>query len=76
MTLTPEELDRIVRGTKLVAVMFVCPSCDRAHEPKDLGTSFQCRSCENGMVTTDRPRCPDCTGVRPLPDDPLWFPKP
>ncbi len=66
--LTPAELDRIVRSRPdQFEVAFICPQCQRAHEPKDLGSSLQCRSCEHGLPTSDRPRCPDCTGVRVSP---------
>lgn len=67
------DLERVVRGTESIDVLFRCPTCGRAHEPKDLGTSLQCRSCENGRPSPDRSRCPDCTGVLVPPDDSLWF---
>lgn len=76
MTLTPAELERLVRTSVQLTVLFVCPTCDRAHHPTDLGVTFQCRSCEHGLPTPARPRCPDCRDVRPRADDALWFPVP
>jgi len=71
--MTPDENERAIRTEPTLAVLFLCPTCDRAHHPKDLGSSLQCVSCERGQPSEDRPDCPDCTNVRVLPDDDLWF---